>query len=284
MAYITDIVGPDRLRNAIILSQMGAESMRVVGPTIAGIAIASSASGLEIVFLASGALMIVATVLTAVLPPGRLPIAVDRRSPFLDMRDGLRYVRERPDLMMLVTCSLSVVMIGYPYMAFLPSVADEMFERGSAGYGVLSATSACGAVAAGLVVARWADRFDPWAYVTGSGFAFGICLVLLGSSPTFIVGALVLAATGGMSLLFQTTTNALLLNLSAFEYHGRIQSIIMLGFSGFGIAALPLGALADATSLRFTLILMGAGVLTIMLAFTVRRRAYRELDLARQLG
>ncbi len=284
MAYTTDIVGPDRLSNAIILSQMGSESMRVIGPTLAGITIAASASGLQIVFLASGVLTLVATVLTAMLPAGRRGSSADRQSPLREMRDGMHYVARRPDLVILVACSLSVVMIGYPYMAFLPSVADGIFDRGSAGYGVLSATSAAGAVVAGLVVARWSDRYDPWTYVTWSGFAFGACLVALGLSPTFLVGALVLACTGGMSLLFQTTSNSLLLNLSAFEYHGRIQSIVMLGFSGFGIAALPLGALADAISLRATLVIMGGGVLTMMTAFAVRRRTYRELELARELG
>lgn len=284
MAYITDIVGVDRLANAVVLSQMGAESMRVIGPTIAGVAIAASSSGLDLVFMVSGGLTLASAALTAVLPPGRTVPAATSRSPLAEMRDGVRYVRRRSDLSSLVACSLMVVMIGYPFMAFLPSVADGVFDRGSAGYGVLSAVSAAGAVLAGLVVTRWGASHDPWRFVTGAGFAFGAGLVALGASPTFVVAAIVLAFTGGMSLLFQTTTNSLLLNLSAFEYHGRIQSIVMLGFSGFGIAALPLGALADLISLRATLVLMGAGVLAAMTVFASARRRHRDLELARSLG
>lgn len=284
MSYITDIVGADRLSNAIVLSQMGAESMRVIGPTIAGVVIASSASGLDIVFMASGGLTLASAVLTSLLPAGRPVSSGPTRSPLGEIRDAVRYVRRRPDLVALVGCSLSVVMVGYPFMAFLPSIADGVFDRGSAGYGVLSAVSAVGAVLAGLVVTRWGDRYDPWMYATASGFAFGVGLVALGASPTFWVATVVLAFTGGMSLLFQTTTNSLLLNLSAFEYHGRIQSIVMLGFSGFGIAAFPLGALADLISLRVTLVLMGGGVLASMTVFALNRRGYRELELARALG
>ena len=61
--------------------------------------------------------------------------------------------------------------------------------------------------------------------------------------------------------MFQTTTQSLMLTLSDIEYHGRMQSMVVLGFSGFGLAALPLGLLADAVTLELTLALMGGVVL-----------------------
>jgi MFS family permease len=67
----------------------------------------------------------------------------------------------------------------------------------------------------------------------------------------------VLPAIGAASLMFQTSNQSLLLMLSDFDYHGRLQGLVMLGFSGFGIAALPLGILADAIGLRPTLAGMG---------------------------
>ena len=284
MAYTTDIVGSERLSNAIVLSQMGAEGMRVIGPTVAGIIIGATALGLEITFIACGVLTLIGTALTMTLPPAK-PTKLDQMtSPLSQLRDGIAYVRNRPDLRMLVACSLTVIMIGYPYMAFLPTVADGMFDRGSAGYGILSATSAGGAVIAGLAVARFSSRHDPWKSVTLSGFAFGICLILIGVSPSFFLVAIVISITGATSLMFQTTCNSMLLNLSAFEYHGRIQSIVMLGFSGFGIAALPLGALADRIGLRTTLVMIGAIVLAVMTTFMFRRRAYVEVELTRGLG
>ena len=66
-----------------------------------------------------------------------------------------------------------------------------------------------------------------------------------------------LAADRRGGLVFQTTTQSLMLSLSDTEYHGRMQSMVVLGFSGFGLAALPLGALADAVTLELTLALMG---------------------------
>jgi MFS family permease len=284
MSYTTEIVDGRILSNAIVLAQMGAEGMRVIGPTIAGIVIAAAAWGLEGVFLASGALCLFGTLLTALLPAARSYPDRVRRSPFGEMVDGLSYVRRRPDLALLVGTSLIIVMVGYPFMAFLPTVADGIFDTGSAGYGVLSAASAVGAIGFGLFAARSGGRHDPWKFVTVAGIGFGIGLILLGSMPVFALAVVALAFTGGMSLTYQTMTNSLLLNLSDFDYHGRIQSLVMLGFSGFGIAALPLGVLADAIGLRTTLIIMGSTVLVVMAVFVWRRRRFRDREVVLGLG
>ena len=60
-----------------------------------------------------------------------------------------------------------------------------------------------------------------------------------------------------------------MLRLSPIEYHGRLQSLVILGFSGFGLAALPLGIVADAVGLRATLAGMGVVVLVIMAGFGI---------------
>ena len=284
MAFIAELVEGDDMNNAIVLGQMSAESMRIVGPTIAGVLIAAATWGLAVVFLACAVLCAMATVICLFLPPGRP--AADRpvRTPLAEMRDGIDYVRRRPDLTLLIACSLGVVMIGYPYMAFMPTVADGIFDRGSTGYGILSAASAIGAVAAGLFTAHRGTREEPWRFVTIAGIGFGAGLIILGLTPTFELAVVVLAVTGGMSLSFQTTLQSLLLSLSEFEYHGRIQSLVMLGFSGFGIAALPIGILADAVGMRITFMVMGAIVIVVASMFGTRHGRHRGRELTLDLG
>jgi MFS family permease len=284
MAYTTELVERRVLSNAIVLGQMGAEAMRIIGPSIAGIVIAVAAWGLAAVFIVCGGLCLVGMALTAILPPGREPPSGTRPSPLAEIAEGVRYVSRRRDLALLVGTSLAVVMIGYPYFAFLPSVADGIFDEGSGGYGILSAVSAAGALVGGLVAARGGSRRDPWRLVMVSGFGFGGGLVALGLMPAFLLAALALMFIGAFSLTFQTMTNSLLLNLSDFEYHGRIQSLVMLGFSGFGIAALPLGALADLIGLRTTLVGMGAVVIAIMTSFVGRRRRFTDREVVAGLG
>ena len=80
-----------------------------------------------------------------------------------------------------------------------------------------------------------------------------MALIGLGLMHWFGLALVALAAIGATGLVFQTTTQSLMLSLSDTEYHGRMQSMVVLGFSGFGLAALPLGAFADAVTLEVTL-------------------------------
>ena len=73
--------------------------------------------------------------------------------------------------------------------------------------------------------------------------------------------------------MFQTTTQSQMLALSDVDYHGRMQSMVVLGFSGFGLAALPLGLLADAITLEATLAAMGVVVLAVTGAFVAQAAA-----------
>ena len=56
-------------------------------------------------------------------------------------------------------------------------------------------------------------------------------------------------------------------------YQGRVQSLMQLSFAGFGIAALPLGALAEVVGLRVAIAVMGSVALAAMLAYALLERA-----------
>jgi MFS family permease len=284
MAFIAELVDRPTFTNAVTLGQMSAEGTRVLGPALAGVLIGSATFGTEGVFLLGALLCGGATISAFWLPPGRPPPGRPARSPLGEMADGVRYVRGEKGLALLVLTSLGVVMIGFPYMAFLPTVADEIFDVGSGGYGLMSAVSAMGAVAAGVFTARRSAALDPWRGLAISGTALGVAIIGLGIAPVYAVALAVLPVIGAAGLAFQTTNQSLLLNLSEFEYHGRIQGLIMLGFSGFGIAALPLGVLADRVGLRPTLVGMGLTVIGCIALFDLRRRRYATLEVSRDLG
>jgi MFS family permease len=284
MAFTAELVEAEDLTNAVSLGQMSAEGMRVVGPSIAGLLLAAGAIGEKVTFLGCAALCAIATVMALWLPRGDPARGRPSRSPTEEMLEGFSYVRRNHYLLLLVGASLGVVMLGFPYMAFLPTLADELFDVGAGGYGLMSAVSSVGAVSAALVAARIGSRADLWKRLVISGVCFGIGIVLLGLSPVFPVALVVLLGIGASSLLFQTSDQSLLLMLSDFEYHGRLQGLVFLGFSGFGIAALPLGILADTIGLRVTLVIMGTVVSLLVLMIAARGRRHTVLRVARDFG
>jgi hypothetical protein len=132
-------------------------------------------------------------------------------------------------------------------------------------------------VAAGLVVprVRWSVQ-RPWRTIALSGAALGVALIALALAAWFWTALLALAAIGASGLVFQTTTQSQMLALSDVDYHGRMQSMVVLGFSGFGLAALPLGLLADAVTLEVTLALMGVAALAVSATFALKRAQQRR--------
>jgi MFS family permease len=189
----------------------------------------------------------------------------------------VRYVHRHRELNALVWCGVGVTMLGMPYLAFMPTVASDLFGLDSVGFGILSATSAVGGVTAGLILGRrgaWVRRRRVF---VGAGVAFGLAICSLAVAPTAAVAVPALLAVGGAMLAFQTSNQSQLLDLTDPDYQGRVQGLVMLSFGAFGIAALPLGLLADLVGLRWTLSGMGVGVITVITLYAVagRRRSAR---------
>jgi MFS family permease len=283
IALISEVVPSALLQNAIVLSQMSQEAMRVVAPALAGVLIGMSWFGVGGVFLAAG----VASGF-AVLFVVRLPALPRRdggkRSPITEIRDAMSHLRDNPALGTIALLTVGVVMIGFPYLTFLPTLAEDRFDVGAIGFGVMSGVAGLGALAAGLFDASFNSGTRPFRTIAWSSAAFGVALIALGFAESYVAALVALACVGASGLIFQTSSQALMLRLSALEYHGRLQSIVILGFSGFGLAALPLGVLADAVSVRVTMTGMGIAVLGMTALFSAARFRHRRSQLAVEIG
>lgn len=262
MAFTVDIVGPKLIPNAIALAQISMNSNRVIGPAIAAAFLGVSWLSYAGIYLFSAALSIVSGLCFLLLGAGAPHPDRKTRAPLAEMADGLRYARSVPAVRLVVLLAITVTMVGFPYIAFLPSVAEDFYDRGPEGFAQLSLVGAVGGLAAGIAVARSVLAQGPRVQVV-SGVALGFGLIFLGLAPTFPTALLAAMLVGASTAGFQSMNATLALSLSDTDFHGRIQSLLQLGFSAFGLVSYPLGLLADAVGLRETLV--GMGVLTMAL-------------------
>lgn len=265
-AFISDLVEKDAIGNAVVLQQLSMNSTRVVGPSLAGAFIAIQFIGVGGVYFMTTAGFVVAMLTMLRLPSGRPDPAGVRGSPLSEMVDGLRYVRSRPSVALLILTSLAVVIIGFPYQSFLPSIAKDVYGVGSGGLGALSSAGAVGAVAATVLVAMYAGHRHAWHFQAVLAIAFALSLAGLGMAPNFALGLGAMVLVGALASAFQSLNNSLTMSLSDHQYVGRVQSISMLSWSFFGLVALPIGFVADRVGIQETLVLMGAVVLACVLA------------------
>jgi predicted MFS family arabinose efflux permease len=272
ITLISEVVPPHLLQNAIVIAQMSHESARVVAPALAGALISVSWFGSGGVFLASGVVSLLAALLVLRLPrPARRES--NGQSPLAELIDAAAYLRSDRAVGAIALLTVGVVMVGYPYLTFLPTLADDRFDVGASGFGVMSGAAGLGAFAAGWIVTTRNRGTRPGTTIVASAGAFGISLIALGLANSYALALVALVAVGASGLVFQTSTQALMLRLAPLEYHGRLQSMVILGVSGFGLAALPLGLLADAITLRWTFAGMGFATVLITLWFaSVRHR------------
>jgi predicted MFS family arabinose efflux permease len=262
MAFTIDIVGPKLIPNAVALAQISMNSNRVIGPALAGVFLGVAWLSFAGIYLFSAGLSVLAAICFLFLDPGLPNPDRPQRAPLVEMADGFRYATSVPSLRIVVSLAILVTMVGFPYIAFLPSVAEDFFGRGSEGFALLSLVGAGGGLVAGVGVARTVLAQGPRVQLV-SGVMLAVGLLFISWAPTFNIALIAAVVVGGSTAGFQSMNATLALSLSDSAYHGRIQSLLGLGFSAFGLVSYPLGLLADAIGLRQTL--AGMGVTTFVL-------------------
>ena len=274
-ASTSELVPRALLGNAVALSQLSFNATRVIAPALAGIMISFEAFGTTGVYLTTTGIMTLSLIVTFRLPtrpPARRGTDTSAVEEFVD---GVRYAREHPLLRMLIATSFVIVMVGGPYIAFLPSVSNDLFDRGPAGLGILSSVSAFAALAVSFWIAGRTRPNDAWRIQSISGVVLALGLIATAAAPNFGVAVVTLLVVGGATSGYQAMNNTIVLTVTDLEYHGRVQSLLMLSFAGFGMAALPLGIVVDALGLRAMFAIMGTICLATMILYILVQARHR---------
>jgi len=275
-AFLVEMVGPDDLPNAIGLNSATFNSARLVGPALAGVAIAAVGTGWVFLVNALSYVAVLAclrAMRTADLhPTARLVRAKGQ------LREGLSYVRTRPDLLVPMALVFMVGTFGLNFQITLALVVKEVFGYGAGAYGLLTSMLAVGSLLGALLSAR---RAGPPRQRTlfAAVLAFGMLEVLVGVAPTYEVMALLLVPTGIAVLTFTTTANAIVQLGTAAQMRGRVMALYILVFLGGTPIGGPLiGALAEAFGPRSSIVVGGAVTALaglVAAAVMTRQRALR---------
>ncbi|WP_419841733.1 MFS transporter [Candidatus Poriferisodalis sp.] len=269
ISMTSDLVGRDRMGNAITLSSLSLSGSRVIAPSVAGLLAGWAIVGLAGAYFVASVLAALSLVLLLPLPRatggGSFASAVGR-NPLEEIRQGIRYAMTHRRLRRTILISLFVMMFGFNYVAFMPALVEGEFGLGVTYVGLISSVSAVGAVVAAMLLASRADGPHAASLLVAFGFGFGATVAVLGLMPSFWFAALVSLGIGAASTGFMSLSQTLAMRASDNEYQGRVQSLVQLPFAGFAIMALPLGGLAEAINVRAALAVMGILVVTAMTA------------------
>ena len=276
-AFMLEMVGPENLRNAVSLNSVLVNVARIIGPATAGILIATVGEGLCFLLNAASFIAVVASLLT--LDLGAIhPSPPSGHQPG-QLREGLRYVRDTPELGVPLMMMALVGAIAYEFQVTLPVMASQGLHVGAAGFGFMTAAMGVGAVIGGLFVAAL-GRTGLRTLVLAST-AFGVLLLFASVAPNLPVELFALALTGGASISFMSTGNSTLQLSAAPTMRGRVMSLWFVAFQGSTPIGGPIvGWLMAQLGARAGL---GAGGLTCLLVAGLGLLALRRLH-RRPLG
>lgn len=228
-AFAVEMVGREALPNAVALNSMTFTTARIIGPAVAGIMIAAAGTGW--VFLVNAASFLTVITGLLVMDPTQLhaPARVARAPG--QLREGLRYVRHRPDLVLVLVLVFCVSTFGLNFYLTLALLARNVFGRGAESYGLLSTLMAVGSLAGATLAAR---RVGPprMRLVIGAAAVFGVCTSLVGLMPTYLATGLMLVPTGMAALTFTTAANSAVQLSVSPSMRGRVMGLYMLVFLG----------------------------------------------------
>nr|WP_285611393.1 MFS transporter [Actinokineospora globicatena] len=257
-SFVAEIVGRSQVTNAVAINSTSFNLARIVGPAIAGV---------MIILIGTGWLFLANAVLTFAVIAGllRMDPAKLIRSPKVprakgQLREGLRYVRGRADILTVMVLVFFVSTFGMTFFVTLAVVAATVFNRDADGYGLLSTALAVGTLAGSILAVRRSSRGRPRTrMLLGAAFAFGVLEVVVGLMPNFTTFALALIPVGLCLMTFMTTANSTVQLAVAPEMRGRVMGLYMLVFVGGNPIGAPMvGWMADQWGARSPFLIGGA--------------------------
>lgn len=269
MSFVGELVGGDLLPNASALSAAYFNLARVAGPALAGLVISVFGVGPVMAFNAAS--------YTAVLLCLRLMRTAEMRAPVArrrgGIRDGLRHVRERPDLAAPLLLVLVVSLFALNFQLTLPLLAKDVFDTDARSFGLLTAAFSFGSLCAALATATRTGRPSGRTVVV-SAAALGVLEAVAGFSPSLLAGMLLLAATGCASVYFGQAANHRVQLGAEPGYRGRVLAVYTLIMQGSTpVGALLTGWVISGHGVRVSLWLGGAVALLAAVAAAFLERA-----------
>jgi MFS family permease len=271
-AFVSELVGQDKISNAVALNSASFNTARLTGPAIAGVLIAWVGTG-PVFLLNAASFAAVIISLFRIRTSELAPTVRPSRSKH-QVAEGVRYVRQRPDLVLILFMvgMLGAFGMNFPITNALMTTTE--FGVGPGEFGLLGSIMAVGTLAGALLAAR---RAGPrLRYLLGGALGLGAFTLLGSVSPSFWLYAAVLIPVGLASITFLNSCNTSIQLSVEPQFRGRVLALYLAILQGGTALGAPLmGWIGSEFGARWSVAAGGAVVLVTALfaVIVVSRRS-----------
>lgn len=269
-AFAEQMVGPDRLANAVALNGAVANSARITGPALAGLVIAWVGTS-WVFFINAASFLAVVAALVAMRQADLLPVSRSEDRP--RVREGVAYTWSIVEIRPTIALVFVVGTLVFNYPTFLTILASETFHGGAGLAGLLMAALGVGTLVGALAAAQRTQQTSRTVVAAAAGV--GVLMAVTGAMPSKALVLLALVPTGAFSVFFASVANAHMQLWSAPRFRGRVMAVYSMLTMGTTVVGGPgMGWVSQHWSARAGMAL--AGVVTLATATVLAGVARRE--------
>jgi MFS family permease len=251
-SFVSEMVPSEDVPNAVVLYSITVNVTRIIGPALAGLLVVSLGYGW--CFSIDAATYLVVLYCLYLMREGELRRMPPRARAKGEIREGVRYIMSQPFLWISFVMLAVIGTIAYNFTVTLPLFVTSSLHSSVGIFTILYSIFSFGAVASALIVAQ--RRLVEMRHIILGATSLGIAMLLLAAVPGVWTAVPVIFLVGMASVLYMTSTTAIVQIGTKREMQGRLLALQTVLIGGTGLIGGPLsGALADALGARSPIIL-----------------------------
>ncbi|MET8825906.1 MFS transporter [Streptomyces sp. NPDC004610] len=254
-SFVSEMVGPDQLQNAVSLNSANFQSARMIGPAVAGVLITGVGTGYAFLF---NGLSFLAPLTGLLLMRARELHTVERAPRGKgQLREGLRYVAGRPELVWPIVLVGFIGTFAFNFPVYLSAFADDVFHGGAGAYSLFNTLMAVGSVTGALLAARRGTA--RLRVLSAAALLFGTLEIVAAATPQLWMFALMMIPIGLFGMTVNVTANTNIQMSTDPAMRGRVLALYMMVFLGGAPVGAPIvGWITDTYGARIGLAVGGA--------------------------
>jgi MFS family permease len=265
-AFLVDMVGREDLMNAIALNSSMFNGARVIGPSIAGILVATIGEGW--CFAANSISYIAVIAGLIMMRVNRAPVEIRQVSPYEHIVEGFKFVWNTGPIRALLLLLGLVSLVAMPYSVLMPIIAAKVLHGDARTLGVLMCATGVGALAGALTLATRTGVQGLGRWVALACASFGTALILFSFSHRYFLSVALLVPVGFSMMVQMASSNTLIQAMVPDRLRGRAMAVYSMMFMGMA----PMGALlsgwsAEHIGAQQTLTIGGVGAIVGAMLF-----------------
>jgi MFS family permease len=276
-SFISELVNPELVGNAIALNSVVMSTARIAGPAGAGLVIAAVGTAPCFWFNSASFLAVIAALRRMRVERMRRPAVLPPRRG--QIRAGLKHVWSLRNLLVPMVLVTVTGTLAWEYPVTLPLLATETFAGTASTYGAMTSCLAIGAVLGGLAAARRQQIGLP--SLSRACLLWGVVMILAAAAPTTVAAFVLLVGVGLLATTFNAQAKTLLQLSASPQFRGRVMAVWVIAWQGSTLVGGPVvGAIAEFWSARWALAVGGLSACLVaacaLLPVSSREVAERE--------